>query len=78
MSQSSQQNRQIHLASRPHGAPTLDNFRLESVPVSRPEEGQLLLRTVYLSLDPYMRGRMSEGPSYAPPMAMVCSSSPAT
>ncbi|RMH98703.1 NADP-dependent oxidoreductase [Stutzerimonas nitrititolerans] len=70
MSQSSQQNRQIHLASRPHGAPTLDNFRLESVPVSRPEEGQLLLRTVYLSLDPYMRGRMSEGPSYAPPMAI--------
>lgn len=68
MSQSPQQNRRIHLASRPHGAPTPDNFRVENAPVPSPEEGQLLLRTVYLSLDPYMRGRMSEGPSYAPPM----------
>lgn len=68
MPQSAQQNRRIHLASRPHGAPTPDNFRLENAPVPSPEDGQLLLRTVYLSLDPYMRGRMSEGPSYAPPM----------
>ena len=68
MSQSRQQNRHIHLASRPHGAPTPDNFRLETGPVPEPHEGRLLLRTVYLSLDPYMRGRMSAGPSYAPPM----------
>lgn len=70
MSQSPQQNRRIQLASRPHGAPTPDNFRLENAPLPTPAEGQLLLRTVYLSLDPYMRGRMSEGPSYAPPMAV--------
>ncbi|MCH2342461.1 MAG: NADP-dependent oxidoreductase [Pseudomonas sp.] len=68
MTQQSQHNRRIHLASRPHGAPTTDNFRLETGPVPSPDDGQLLLRTVYLSLDPYMRGRMSAGPSYAPPM----------
>ena len=66
----SQQNRSIHLASRPHGAPTPENFRLQSAALPEPAEGQLLLRTLYLSLDPYMRGRMSEGPSYAPPMAV--------
>ena len=68
MTQNSQHNRSIRLASRPHGAPTPDNFRLETAPMPTPEDGQLLLRTVYLSLDPYMRGRMSAGPSYAPPM----------
>lgn len=68
MTQQSQHNRSIHLASRPHGAPTSDNFRLETGPVPSPNDGQLLLRTVYLSLDPYMRGRMSAGPSYAPPL----------
>lgn len=68
MTQQSQHNRSIRLASRPQGAPTPDNFRLETSPVPSPEDGQLLLRTVYLSLDPYMRGRMSAGPSYAPPM----------
>lgn len=64
----SQQNRRFLLASRPHGEPTAANFRLDSVPVSQPGAGQLLLRTVYLSLDPYMRGRMSDAPSYAPPV----------
>ena len=68
MTQQSQHNRSIRLASRPHGAPTSDNFRMESGTVPSPDNGQLLLRTVYLSLDPYMRGRMSAGPSYAPPM----------
>ncbi|MEK0364141.1 NADP-dependent oxidoreductase [Pseudomonas sp. CBC3] len=68
MPQQSQHNRSIRLASRPSGAPTPDNFSLETSPVPSPEDGQLLLRTVYLSLDPYMRGRMSAGPSYAPPM----------
>lgn len=68
MSQSEQQNRRILLASRPHGEPTADNFRLETSDIPQPAAGQLLLRTVYLSLDPYMRGRMSDAPSYAPPV----------
>lgn len=66
MPQSSNVNRRVVLASRPHGAPTPDNFRLEETPVPQPEDGQVLLRTVYLSLDPYMRGRMNDAPSYAP------------
>lgn len=70
MTQQLQHNRSICLASRPHGAPTPDNFRLETGPVPSPEDGQVLLRTVYLSLDPYMRGRMSEGPSYAPALEL--------
>ncbi|MBP0600835.1 NADP-dependent oxidoreductase [Herbaspirillum sp. LeCh32-8] len=61
-------NRRIVLASRPTGAPTVDNFRLEQVPVPTPQDGQLLLRAEWLSLDPYMRGRMSDAPSYAPPV----------
>lgn len=65
MTQSTQINRRIVLASRPHGAPTSDNFRLEQQPLPIPAEGEVLLRSVYLSLDPYMRGRMSDGPSYA-------------
>lgn len=64
----SQQNRRFLLASRPHGEPTAANFRLDTIPVPQPGAGQLLLRTVYLSLDPYMRGRMSDAPSYAPPV----------
>ncbi|WP_019339565.1 NADP-dependent oxidoreductase [Stutzerimonas stutzeri] len=68
MTQQSQHNRSIRLASRPHGAPTQANFRLETGPLPSPDNGQLLLRTVYLSLDPYMRGRMSTGPSYAAPL----------
>jgi NADPH-dependent curcumin reductase len=63
-------NRRIVLARRPQGAPTAEDFRLESVPVPEPAQGQVLLRTRYLSLDPYMRGRMNEGPSYAPPVAI--------
>jgi len=68
MSQTTDRNRRIVLASRPEGAPSQDNFRLEEVPLPQPEEGQLLLRTVYLSLDPYMRGRMSDVPSYIEPV----------
>ena len=70
MIQSTQSNRRIVLASRPHGAPTPANFRLEEKPIASPADGQVLLRTVYLSLDPYMRGRMSDGPSYAEPVAV--------
>lgn len=68
MPQSPETNRRIVLNSRPHGAPQLDNFRLETAELPEPADGQVLLRTVYLSLDPYMRGRMSDSPSYAPPV----------
>ena len=62
------QNRQIVLAARPNGEPQAENFRLETVDVPSLGEDQVLLRTIYLSLDPYMRGRMNAGPSYAPPV----------
>src|SRR5258708_18820772 len=62
--------RRIVLASRPVGAPTLDNFRLETGPIPALAKGQLLVRTLYLSLDPYMRGRMSIAPSCAQPVAI--------
>ena len=58
-------NRRIVLASRPSGQPAVDNFRLEETPVPEVGQGQILLRTRYLSLDPYMRGRMNAGKSYA-------------
>ncbi|MDA4847265.1 NADP-dependent oxidoreductase [Hoeflea poritis] len=61
-------NRRIVLASRPKGPPTADNFRLEETEVPEPKDGEILLRTLYLSLDPYMRGRMNDAPSYAPPV----------
>lgn len=64
MKQQTNRNRRWVLASRPHGAPQMDNFRLEEDDVATPGEGQVLLRTVFLSLDPYMRGRMSDEPSY--------------
>jgi NADPH-dependent curcumin reductase len=58
-------NRQIVLKSRPAGAPALDNFELLQRPVPDLGDGEVLLRTRYLSLDPYMRGRMSAAKSYA-------------
>lgn len=70
MPQDKQTNRRIVLASRPHGAPTEANFRLESQHVPTPAKGEVLLRTVWLSLDPYMRGRMSDAPSYVPPVGI--------
>ena len=63
-------NRSIVLASRPVGAPTKDDFRLEEAATPVPKEGEVLLRSIYLSLDPYMRGRMNDAPSYAPPVAI--------
>jgi len=63
-------NHRIVLNSRPVGAPSAHNFLLEECIVPEPSSGQILLRTVYLSLDPYMRGRMSDAPSYAAPVAV--------
>ncbi|MCG5262045.1 NADP-dependent oxidoreductase [Cupriavidus gilardii] len=62
--------KRIVLASRPSGAVSLDNFRLEEVPVPELADGQVLVRNHYLSLDPYMRGRMNEGKSYATPQPL--------
>ena len=61
-------NRRIVLATRPKGDPREEDFRMETVGLPVPGEGQVLLRTIYLSLDPYMRGRMNAGYSYAAPV----------
>jgi NADPH-dependent curcumin reductase CurA len=63
-------NRQILLKSRPEGAPSADNFQLTEAPIPEPGDGEVLMRTLYLSLDPYMRGRMSAAKSYAAPAAV--------
>jgi hypothetical protein len=62
------QAKRVVLASRPVGEPKATDFRIEDFPVPAPGPGQVLLRTIWLSLDPYMRGRMSDGPSYAAPV----------
>ncbi len=62
-------NRRIVLASRPVREPTEDNFRVDnSLPVPKPGPGQMLVKNLFLSVDPYMRGRMSDRPSYAKPV----------
>lgn len=63
-------NRQITLAARPAGMPKESDFRLVESPLPVPKAGEVLIRNLYLSVDPYMRGRMSEAESYAPPMAL--------
>lgn len=65
-----QMNRRIVLASRPQGAVSADNFRLEEVPLAELDHGQFRVRNLYLSIDPYMRGRMNETKSYAAPLAV--------
>jgi len=62
--------RRIVLAFRPVGEPKSSDFRLEEFPVPQPAPGEVLLRTKWLSLDPYMRGRMSDAPSYAKPVGI--------
>ncbi len=64
------QNRQITLASRPVGEPKDENFRLVEGVLPQPSKDEVVLRTIYLSLDPYMRGRMSATKSYAEPVAI--------
>ena len=61
-------NRQILLAARPVGFPRDEDFRLVESPIPEPGPGQFLVRSIYLSLDPYMRGRMSAARSYARPV----------
>lgn len=62
------QTTQVRLAARPHGEPTRDDFETVTVDLPALEEGQVLLEVRYLSLDPYMRGRMSDAESYADPV----------
>src|SRR5246127_5321982 len=67
---SATKGRQIVLAARPQGKPRLTDFRLEETAIPTPGPGQVLLRVQYLSLDPYMRGRMDDRQSYQPPTTL--------
>ncbi|MCK0170482.1 NADP-dependent oxidoreductase [Aliiroseovarius sp. S1123] len=68
MPQTQTTNRRIVLAERPVGLPDENTLRIEDVDILAPKDGEMLLRTVYLSLDPYMRGRMNDAKSYAEPV----------
>ncbi|MEQ9409327.1 MAG: NADP-dependent oxidoreductase [Fuerstiella sp.] len=63
-------NREIHLVSRPDGVPTEDNFRLVEHDIGEPNHGEFLVRNEWISVDPYMRGRMRGGDSYVPPFEL--------
>ncbi|MGI8748006.1 MAG: NADP-dependent oxidoreductase [Deinococcus sp.] len=63
-------SREVALAARPQGAPQPSDFRLTDVELPPPGEGQLLVRNLFLSVDPYMRGRMNDARSYTPPFAL--------
>ena len=63
-------SREIRLASRPRGLPTADNFTLAQIELPPPQGGEVLVRNLYLSVDPYMRGRMNDGKSYVPPFEL--------
>ena len=69
-SKSDVQTRRIVLASRPEGKAGLEHFRIETAPVAPPGRNQMLVETLYLSLDPYMRSRMDDRKSYSPPTAI--------
>jgi NADPH-dependent curcumin reductase CurA len=60
-------SREVRLARRPHGEPVPEDFEIAEVDLPEPGEGRLLVRNVFMSVDPYMRGRMSDAPSYVPP-----------
>ena len=60
-------NLQVLLSSRPKGKPTKNNFLINHSSIPSPKDGEVLIKTIYLSLDPYMRGRMNSGKSYANP-----------
>lgn len=63
-------NKKIILASRPSGMPTGDNFKIVDTEMPQAAEGEVIVRTLYLSVDPYMRGRMNEGKSYVEPFEL--------
>lgn len=68
--ETSRTTRQIQLTARPQGAATPDDFRTVEVDLPEPAAGQVLVRNTYLSVDPYMRGRMNDAKSYVPPYAL--------
>jgi alcohol dehydrogenase len=68
MTQPTSENRRVVLAKRPQGLPDADTLRLENTDIPQPNDGEMLLRTKFLSLDPYMRGRMNDAKSYAEPV----------
>ena len=70
MTETNAENRKLVLSERPKGSPTKETLKLIRSPIPSTGPNQMLLRTEYLSLDPYMRGRMSDAPSYAPPVAV--------
>ncbi|WP_093801587.1 NADP-dependent oxidoreductase [Streptomyces sp. Wb2n-11] len=70
MSDTAPVSREIRLVSRPAGAPLPEDFALVTTPVPEPAEGQVLVRNTWMSVDPYMRGRMDDVPSYIPPFAL--------
>ena len=59
--------RAVHLASRPDGVPTQDNFRIEEISLPELSDGQILVANDVMSVDPYMRGRMNDVKPYVPP-----------
>src|ERR1700712_1999126 len=63
-------SREIQLAARPHGEPKLSDFRFVDVEVPDPGPGEILVRNTYMSVDPYMRGRMNDVKSYTPPFRL--------
>ncbi|MFB6564324.1 NADP-dependent oxidoreductase [Streptomyces sp. NPDC056400] len=63
-------SREIRLVSRPTGTPKPENFQLVAAPLPELGEGQILVRNTWMSVDPYMRGRMDDAPSYMPPFAL--------
>ncbi|MGI5129633.1 NADP-dependent oxidoreductase [Pseudonocardia sp. CA-107938] len=63
-------SREFHLAARPTGEPRLSDLQLVTVDVPEPERGQVVVRNTWMSVDPYMRGRMDDVPSYIPPFAI--------
>ncbi|HSL35951.1 MAG TPA: NADP-dependent oxidoreductase, partial [Arthrobacter sp.] len=62
--------REIQLASRPHGRPLPENFRLAGTELPALQDGQVLVRNLFMSVDPYMRGRMNDVKSYSAPFAL--------
>src|SRR5687768_10377911 len=63
-------SREVRLAARPRGAPELADFEVAEVDVPDPDEGEILVRNAYVSVDPYMRGRMNDVKSYVPPFQL--------
>ena len=64
---SSNRSKEIHLASRPNGLPKDENFSIQEVDLSDPSKNEVLVKNLWMSVDPYMRGRMIDRKSYVPP-----------